>query len=297
VTQFTKYVFLSFLLVWQQNFAQVNLKDTSLLKNHIDFLCNDSLFGRAAGSEGEMIAIQYVEDAFADQKLSFFFKNGYAESFIFIDDNGEMQMSRNVLALINNKADSTIIIMAHVDHLGLGGVKSKSYTNSKIHYGADDNASGVAALIVLAKYLKQPEFQRFNYLLLATGAHEPGFFGANSFIRKFGQKLSNVKLVVNLDMIGRMNTQTQTLYTLTNEKSFEVFQNSKTHMPLMTFKVIVDDIQEGDHTPFHRAGFAVMHITSGMHDDYHKISDTPDKINYQGIVSVMNFLLEMLKVL
>jgi Zn-dependent M28 family amino/carboxypeptidase len=297
VSQFTKCTFLLFLLVWQQTLAQVNLKDTLLLKNHIGFLCHDSLAGRKAGSEGEMIAVQYVEDAFAEQKLSFFFNNGFAESFIFIDDNGEMQMSRNVSAFINNKADSTIIIMAHVDHLGLGGVKSKSYTNSKIHYGADDNASGIAALILIAKYLKQPEFQRFNYLLIATGAHEPGYFGANSFVRKYGNKLANVKLIVNLDMIGRVNTQTQTMYALTNESSFALFQNIELHLPLMTFKVNIDEMNEGDHTPFHKAGFAVMHITSGMHDDYHKTSDTPDKINYQGIVSIMNFLLEMIKVM
>ena len=103
-------------------YTQVSDKDTVEFKKHVLFLCHDSLEGRAAGSEGEMIAVQYVEDIFQSLKLDRFFKNGYAESFIFIDDDGDVKVSRNVAAFINNDTDSTILIMAHVDHLGMGEI-------------------------------------------------------------------------------------------------------------------------------------------------------------------------------
>ncbi len=292
---FTRFFFPVLLFALCYATAQISDKDTLLLKKHIEFLCNDSLAGRDAGSEGEMIAVQYVEDVFTFQKINYFFQDGFSESFIFINYAGEIQMSRNVAGIINHDADSTIIIMAHLDHLGLGGVKSKSYTMSKIHYGADDNASGVSLLLLISKYLKDKQFSAYNFLLLGTGAHEPGFFGAGSFIRKYGKKLDKVKLVVNLDMVGRQQ-KPEVIYALTNEKARKMFEQSPIHISVMTHKVTVAELEEGDHTPFDRAGFPVIHITTGMHDDYHKVSDTPDKINYQGMINIMNFILDLLKI-
>ncbi len=291
-------LFVFFLLILSVSvigYSQVSEKDTAEIKKHILFLCNDSLAGRSAGSEGEMIAFQYVEDIFFGFNLNYFFKDGFAESFIFIDDFGDVRVSRNVAALISHGADSTILLMAHIDHLGMGGVHSKSYTNSQIHYGADDNASGVASILYLAKVLKNKEFAKYNYILLITGAREPGYFGSGSFVRKYGKRLSDVKLVINLDMVGRMKPDEQLMYACFNEASKSMFDYIRFHLSVMTYKVSMGELHEGDHTPFDSAGFKVLLITTGQHHDYHKVSDTPEKLNYQGMLNVVNFIIEILK--
>lgn len=268
--------------------AQTSEKDILFLKEVVEFLCHDSLQGRQAGSEGEMIAAQFIEDKMSDLKLKFFFQNGYSESFIFIDDAGLVQISRNVAGLINHHADSTIIIVANYDHLGFGGVRSLSYTNTEIHRGADDNASGVALLLLLADKLQQKAFNNYNYLFLAAGAEEPGYYGTGGFVRKYGKQLSNVCMIVNLHMVGRVNSENPQLYI---SRSIELF----TLLVEDSFEIIIIKPEKEMLTPFETAGFVELKISSGQHADDHTVRDTPDKLNYRGMIQISDRILFMLQ--
>ena len=275
--------------------AQINVSDTLYAHNIISALCNDSLSGRGAGSRGEMYAVQMIEEEFSKLQLQNYFKGGYSESFIFIDEKGEILVSRNIAAYIDHQAEKTILIMAHYDHLGLGGVQSLSYTNSSIHYGADDNASGIAVMLMTAGYLKNKSFSAYNYLLLATGAHEPGNFGSGAFVRKYGHSLQKIALVINVDMVGRYMQNNIPFNMHSNDAGKMFFSSIDLNILLLTYKINIRELESGDHTPFENAGFPVIHITTGRHDDYHKISDTPDKINYSGLYEIAGFILELLK--
>jgi len=273
--------------------AQIKQTDTMLLKKHMDFLCSDSLAGRKAGSLGEMMAVQYVEDVFAKQKLEFFFAGGYSETFVFSDENDEAGLSRNVAAFVNHKADSTILIIANIDHLGFGGDKSRSYTMNSIHPGADDNASGLSVLLLLPKYLKKRKMSNFNYIILATGAYETGNRGTFSFLKKHQHKLKNVQLVICLHMLGRMSSPHEGFFMVVNPISEVITQQEHVKVLFDKFHVSlraeVEDIME----PFDKYGFAVVKITT--HDDFRKITDPPDKINYSGMTHIAGFIIEMFK--
>jgi len=285
------------LLADYQSHSQVNDKDSVLVKEIIHFLCHDSLNGRLAGSAGESIAVQFIEDEFRKLDLEYFFQNGYAESFIFIDDFGEILVSRNIAAHINNKAEKTILIIAHYDHLGYGGVHSLSYTNTVLHPGADDNASGISTLLLLAGTMKKCHATNFNYLFLATGAKESGNFGSGAFVRKYGKTLNKVVLVVNLDMTGRYGQQQPAFFLCSDENTAKLFQSNQLNILLMTYKAGISHLEPGDHSPFLNAGFPVIQITTGKHPDMHTIADTPDKINAKGIIEITRFLNELFNII
>ncbi len=274
-------------------YSQVSEEDTIVLKNYIYYLCHDSLEGRAGGSEGERMAGEFVEKIFYEHKLDYFFGDSFIELFTYIDASEKAKESRNISGYINNNADSSILIMAHIDHLGYGGAKSRSFTTNKIHYGADDNASGVAVLLLLTQYLQNMEFKRYNYIFLATGAHEEGYFGASFFVLKHNEIISNLKLIINLDMVGRLSKTDDIFFVFADDKAQILLETlTKETENMYNYKFV--ERKEGDHTPFLNKGYSVMHLTTGLHNDYHKISDTPDKINYKGMLRVLSFLLDFL---
>src|SRR6185436_10931854 len=128
------------------------------IKHHIRILANDSLQGRGTGSEGERMAAAYISNEFRKLKLSPAGEKGsFMQSFEFksgVHGTGTAGTANNIVALLDNGATNTIIIGAHYDHLGLGNDGNSLEANSqgKIHNGADDNASGTAGVLELARY-------------------------------------------------------------------------------------------------------------------------------------------------
>jgi arginine utilization protein RocB len=189
-----------------QNFA----KDSTKLFKYIFFLSSDSLGGRLGGSINEKSAADYIVLQLKKSKIKPFFEKSYIQNFEFTYE-GQTHYSQNVAAFIDNKVDSTIIIISHYDHIGNGGKLSKSFGSDKIHPGADDNASGVAANLLLAEKVKKRNNKKFNYIFLFTGAHECGLFGSKYFCEMLDELQLKIKYVINLDMIGRLDEETKTL--------------------------------------------------------------------------------------
>ncbi len=198
----------------------------------------------------------------------------------------------NVIGFINNNAANTIIVGTHYDHLGYGEDHNSLYTGTspEIHNGADDNASGTAAVIELSKMLKASKFKNNNYLFISFSGEELGLFGSKYFTEHPTVDLSSVNYMINLDMVGRLNDSTHGL-------SIGGYGTSPGWGEVLTakdkfFSIKFDSSGTGpsDHTSFYRKNIPVLFFFTGLHSDYHKPSDDANKINYTGELQVLKYI-------
>ncbi len=207
------------------------------------------------------------------------------------------RIGHNVIGFINNNAANTVIIGAHYDHLGYGEDHNSLYAGSTpmIHNGADDNASGTAALIELSKMLLDSKMKKNNYLLLAFSGEELGLFGSKYFTDHPSLDLGKVNYMINMDMVGRLNDSTHGLaiggYGTSPSWSRLVDTTGK------YFKIKLDSSGTGpsDHTSFYRKDIPVLFFFTGTHSDYHKPSDDADKINYNGELQVIKYVYNIIR--
>jgi aminopeptidase YwaD len=204
------------------------------------------------------------------------------------------RLGNNVIGYIDNRAVTTIVLGAHFDHLGYGeDGNSMLRTGEKlIHNGADDNASGTAALIELARKLKISKATHNNYLFIAFSGEELGLFGSKYFTEHPTIDLNNVSCMINMDMVGRLNDSTKVI-TIggygTSPAWGELFSSQVTgkNPPGFIFKYDSSGTGPSDHTSFYRKNIPVLFYFTGLHKDYHKPTDDADKINYTGEVKIV----------
>jgi hypothetical protein len=272
----------------------------SSLKKDVYFLAADDLGGRAIGTTGEQKAAEYLAQEFEKLGLTPMGTDGFFQEFTVskpsnpheeavIGTDGAGVTGRNVVAFLDKKADKTIVIGAHFDHLGMGGQGSLHRGDSAIHNGADDNASGTAALLALAKIFKY-ETLKSNILFIAFSGEENGLWGSNYFVKNPTVDLKTVNYMINMDMVGRLNP----------EKSLAVHGvgTSPSFPPVLdpinadSLKLVPSESGVGpsDHTSFYLQDLPVLHFFTGQHADYHKPSDDADKINYEGLVQVVRYI-------
>ncbi len=222
-----------------------------------------------------------------------------------IDMEQEKRTGRNVLARLNanaNPRESKVVVGAHVDHLGHGiGTNSLALDKEKgrIHYGADDNASGVAGLLEIAQYLTGQKArgklqQRRDILFAAWSGEEIGFIGSNHFTRQFGgnerSKLTpDIAAYLNMDMIGRLDKAlilqgvgSSSLWLKEIER-----RNVPVGLPIITQK---DSYLPTDATPFYLKGVPILNAFTGANSDYHTPRDRADKINYEGTEKIARLI-------
>jgi hypothetical protein len=270
------------------------------LKADVTFLAADDLNGRAIGTEGEQKAADYLAEEFKKSGLEPKGTAGYFQPFTVskptnpheeavIGTDGEGVTGRNVIGFIDNKSENTIVIGAHFDHLGMGGQSSLHRGDSAIHNGADDNASGTAALVALAKILKH-EKHSSNFLFIAFSGEENGLWGSNYFVKNPTIELATVNYMINMDMVGRMN----------EEKTLAIngVGTSPSLLPALdlvnadSLKLVTSEsgIGPSDHTSFYLQDLPVLHFFTGQHSDYHRPSDDSDLINYDGLLLVVKYI-------
>lgn len=205
----------------------------------------------------------------------------------------------NVIGYIDNAAPTTVIVGAHFDHLGYGEDNNSLYrgTEKKIHNGADDNASGTAALIELAKLLKNSKLKKNNYLFAAFSGEEMGLFGSKYFTEHPSIDLSKANYMINMDMVGRLNDSSKTLTiggygtspgwgsVLTAIGADQNFVN----------KYDSSGMGPSDHTSFYLKDIPVLFFFTGGHADYHRPSDDMDKLNYTGEYRVLKYIYKIIE--
>jgi len=270
-------------------------KNIEKFKSIVYTLADDSMQGREAGSEGEKKAKKFLVEYYKTIGLKTI-NGSYIQEFTFPKDSSLIDTAYNLVGYINNNADSTIIIGAHYDHLGLGGPKSRSLTNKKIHPGADDNASGVALMLVLAEQIKKSLNIKFNYVFIAFSAHEDGLYGSKAYVSKKENNLSKIKLMLNFDMVGRLNIAYPILKVTRRAKDmyFDSVLNNITHKNFQ-LNVSEDSLLESDATAFKNHNIPILTISTGIHDDYHKVSDITGKINFDGMYDILIYFNRFIK--
>lgn len=220
-----------------------------------------------------------------------------------VDIGEKKRNGNNVVAYLDNGAPLTIIFGAHFDHLGYGedGNSREVEKKTQIHNGADDNASGTAALIELARRLKSSKSKKHNYLFIAFSGEELGLYGSKYFTENPTVDLNLVSYMINMDMVGRLNDSSKvvtvggygtspiwgTLYGVQGKKGL--------YNEGLQFRFDSSGTGPSDHTSFYRKNIPVLFFFTGLHSDYHKPTDDFDKINYNGEMRLVRHLLSLVE--
>ncbi len=233
----------------------------------------------------------------------YFTKNGFAKHFKdetgTYDVDADIQFehvtrtAHNVVAYIDNHASNTVILGAHLDHLGYNEDKNGLDLNTLIHNGADDNASGTAALIELAKNLSKKSPVNNNYLILHFSGEELGLLGSKYWLAHPTIK-GNFNYMINMDMVGRYDTARKLTVGGYGTSSKWASLLSKHKSKLITH---YDSAGTGpsDHASFYRTNMPVLFLFTGSHNDYHKATDDWDKINYVGEAAIIRWTEAIIK--
>jgi hypothetical protein len=203
----------------------------------------------------------------------------------------------NVVGYVNQGAPSTVIIGAHYDHLGLGEDNNSLFTGgiAQIHNGADDNASGTAALIELGRKLAETKYKKNNYLLVAFSGEELGLNGSKYFADNCPVDINTINYMINLDMVGRLNDSSRAL-TVGGYGTSPAWP-ALVEAGSAQFRLKFDSSGTGpsDHTSFYRKNIPVLFLFTGLHSDYHKPSDDAEKINYIGVMQIVKFVYSVIE--
>jgi aminopeptidase YwaD len=201
--------------------------------------------------------------------------------------------SVNVAGYIDNQAATTVVIGGHFDHIGFGGQASREPGVHSIHYGADDNASGVAGMLEAARYFSQPLSTGNNYLFIAFGAEEKGLLGSHYFVNSDVYEVERINYMFNLDMIGRMENNNLVLIGTGTSPLWDALIDEHAP-PHLDVRRSLSGVGGSDHTNFYVQQIPVLFFFTGIHEDYHRTSDTPDKINYSGMKEVLGMMYDMI---
>lgn len=203
----------------------------------------------------------------------------------------------NVIGQIDNGAPLTIIIGAHYDHLGMGGESSLDASGKPaIHNGADDNASGVAGIIELARNIlhNRNDFKQYNYLFIAFSGEEKGLLGSAFYTEKMHNLPETVNYMFNLDMVGRLRENS---LAVNGVGTSPVWQKLVKNVECGRLKIKTSNSGVGpsDQTNFYYQKIPVLFFFTGTHMDYHKPSDDVEKINFEGEAQVLEYILNLIK--
>lgn len=271
------------------------------MKEDVVFLAGDELEGRGTGTEGERIAAEYIAERFKSLGFEGKGTDGYYQEFTFTpkkDPHSEVKYEggdnsitgKNVLGYLDNKAEQTIVIGAHYDHLGYGDHGGSLYRGEErmIHNGADDNASGVAMMMNLAAKLKETNKSN-NYLFMAFSGEEMGLLGSNYFVKNATLPIESINYMINLDMVGHLKPDsTLAVYGTGTSPIFKqtITVNNK------NFKIVEHEsgIGPSDHTSFYLNDIPVLQFFTGQNEYYHRPTDDSHLINYEGMNLISDYV-------
>jgi aminopeptidase YwaD len=231
--------------------------------------------------------------------------------------------SYNVIGIIEGRdpqlKNEAVVIGAHYDHLGRGGRSSLAPDSNAIHHGADDNASGVAAMLELARRFAKEKNNKRTLIFIAFGGEEDGLLGSKHYVNNPVFPLDKTVAMINMDMVGRLNENKLTvggIGTASEWKGLIEQKNnlSKTaptanrssdkgqYVPVgqvnpksgsFSLQLNEDGFGPSDHSSFYGKQIPVLFFFTGTHADYHKPTDTAEKINYKGLMEITDFVGEI----
>jgi len=259
------------------------------MARHVRVLADDTFEGREAGKQGGRASAAYIIDQIEDLGFEPAGDNGtYFQSF-----GAGM---RNILALLPGRdpalAREFVIVGAHYDHVGYGNSRNSYGPYGQVHNGADDNASGVAALIEMMATLQQlPERPRRPILIGFWDGEEKGLLGSRHFVRVRPAALADKTPVfcLNLDMVGRLRDRRLMIYgarTSSGLRSLVVGTNNTPGTTGLELAFDWDILEDSDHYSFIAGRIPTVMLHTGLHDQYHRPSDDIELVNHDGIRDV-----------
>ncbi len=213
----------------------------------------------------------------------------------------------NVIGILEGRdpvlKNEAIIIGAHYDHLGRGGQGSLAVNSSEIHHGADDNASGTSAVLELARQFARSKDNKRTIIFMSFGGEEEGLLGSKYYVEHPVWPLEKTVAMINLDMVGRLNEGKLTIGGVGTASEWKELINSKnpatttphasgngTAATAFALQLNEDGFGPSDHSSFYGKQIPVLFFFTGTHNDYHKPSDTAEKINYDGLLNITNLV-------
>ena len=267
----------------------------SLVKKHIYTLANDSMQGRKAGTEGIEKAAKYIESQFKKIGLKYFNNNSFRQTFKYKNKRSRNQEELNLFNVIgflegNEKKDEIVVISAHYDHLGMKSTGS----GDLIYNGANDNATGVAAVLALAEYFKSKNNNSRSILFIAFTAEEMGLVGSNYF----GKTISPESIVagINIEMIGKESPFGPNTAWLTGFQRSNFGKIIQKNLSSSEFKIYPDPFISyrlffrSDNASFARLGIPAHTFSTSPMDkdlDYHKVTDEASTLNMKTITQTI----------
>ena len=222
-----------------------------------------------------------------------------AEAALDIAVEPVMSEARNVVAVLRGsdpaRADEPVILGAHYDHLGRGGQGSLAPDSRDIHNGADDNASGTAALLEAARLLASGPRPARPVVFIAFSGEERGLLGSGHFVAHPTVPLDGAVAMVNMDMVGRLRAGALTAHGLGTAEEWDAIldaANAALAEPLEISRV-PDGYGPSDHSSFYGAGIPVLFFFTNTHADYHRPSDDWQAVNGEGIELVARLTAEV----
>lgn len=271
------------------------------LKEHIHFLTAKENTGRFPGGKENKKLVKYIRKDLKKNGIKPLSKS-YLQEFnakLRLDKDASLQpyaKTWNVMGVIPGNDEKLkqeyIVLGAHYDHLGLGGPSSKSKERNVIYPGADDNASGTSALLEIAEKLSNnKEKLKRSVIIVAFGAEEQGLLGSSYFVNHPPVPLSHIKLMINMDMVGRLNDQKQVYMggAGTFPEGVDLMKSLGVSLGLNPV-VHAGSVGGSDHVSFYRKKISVLGIHTGGHPQYHTPEDTADLINYEGEKQVCEYI-------
>ncbi|QDV71406.1 Aminopeptidase YwaD precursor [Rosistilla carotiformis] len=205
-------------------------------------------------------------------------------------------MARNVIAELpgsGSLAEETVIVGAHYDHVGMGGIGSLAPGTIAVHNGADDNASGTAALLEIARQLSQSqEPQRRRIVFIAFTGEERGLLGSAHYVRNPRFGLEQTVAMLNLDMVGRLKGNVLSVYGTGTAENFDALIRQLNEKSQFSLDIDPSGYGPSDHQSFYEKDIPVLHFFTGLHNDYHRPSDDFDKINLIGLTRITDMVTE-----
>lgn len=266
----------------------------------VRFLADDRQEGRGLGTAGLERAGAYIRDGFARAGLQASFQD-----FTIPPDAPAVMhtalggtATRNVLAVLPGVSPTlrgeVVVIGAHYDHLGLGGFGALDPDSTgRVHNGADDNASGTAALLEIGRVLAGRRPAR-TIVLVAFSGEELGTLGSSFFVQHpMPQPIDSLYAMLNMDMVGRMRSARLLALGAATAREFPALLDSLNTPARFDLRASGDGWGPSDHAVFFATRRPVLHFFTDLHDDYHRSTDDWDKLNVAGIAQVAQFVADL----
>ena len=280
--------------------------DSAAIRSDISYLASDALEGRATGTPGNDSAAAYIARRYQYLRLTAPYP-GYLQSFIArpaaAAHTGDTagKKTQNVVAILNGSDPAYrgkyIVVGAHFDHLGRGTRYSMDpQSGDAIRNGADDNASGTAAVLQLARMLSVSK-PRHSVVFVTFSGEEEGLLGSQYFVENSPVPVDSIVAMFNFDMVGRLKDDKLFVYGTGSATEFPALVDSANLKLVPALNILGggDGFGASDHSSFYAKNIPVLHFFTDSHADYHRATDDVEKINAAGEARVVNLAFDMIK--